>query len=54
VSVYPESQELYLSDTASVDGEGAVTIDETGRPMSTGLGVVVRWDEVTYAYFGEG
>jgi hypothetical protein len=51
-SGYPESQELYFSDTAVVDGDGAVTVDETGRPKPTGMGVLVRWDEVAYAYLG--
>lgn len=53
-SGYPDSQELYFSDTAVVDGEGAVTVDETGRPKPTGMGVLVRWEEVAYAYLGDG
>jgi hypothetical protein len=53
-SGYPEPQEFYCSDTAEVDDSGAVVVDANGRPVPTGLGLLVRWDEVAYAYFSEG
>ncbi len=53
-SGYPELQEFYFSDTAEVDELGAVKVDASGHPVPTGLGLLVRWDEVAYAYFSEG
>lgn len=53
-SGYPEVQELYFSDTAAVDVEGNVEVDEDERPLATGVGVLIRWDQVRYAYFSEG
>jgi len=53
-SGYPESQEFYFSDTGEVTADGEVDVDADGRPVPTGLGVLVRWDEVAYAYFSEG
>lgn len=35
------------------NGEVEVEV-EGGRPITTGLGVLVRWDEIRYAYFSEG
>lgn len=55
---YPHPQDLYLFDTYEIDVDGAYFVDPsdpTGRrPISRGVAVLVRWDEVAYAEFDEG
>jgi hypothetical protein len=47
---YPEQQDLFISDLAEME-DGAFLVDEQGRPSLTGVGLLVRWDEVEYAKF---
>jgi hypothetical protein len=51
---YPEQQDLYLVDTASVGDDGAVELDGDARPVMRGVGVLVRWDQVVYAEYSAG
>lgn len=53
-SGYPEVQDLFFAETATVSAEGEVVVDDDGFPVPAGMGVLVRWDEVAYAYFTEG
>jgi len=49
---YPESQDLYLSDTAECDpATGDFLLDATGKPVLRGVGVLVRWEQVAYLEF---
>jgi hypothetical protein len=50
-SRYPELQELFLADTAEVDGEGEIVKTEDGGTRMLGRGVLVRWDEMSYLQF---
>lgn len=46
---YPHAQDLYLSDTVVVEpGSGQIQLTN-GEPTFRGVGVLVRWDEVSYA-----
>lgn len=51
---YPEEQDLYLVDTASIDDDGVVERAEDGRPAMRGVGVLVRWDQIVYAEHSTG
>jgi hypothetical protein len=53
---YPEPQDLYLVDTAQVDSQGIAEPDpnDPSRPLLTGVGVLIRWEEVLYAEYREG
>lgn len=49
---YPEEPDLYLVETMDVDpNTGEFVIDEEGRPMRRGSGILVRWSEVEYLEF---
>lgn len=51
---YPETQDLYLSDTAQCDPvTGHFLPDAQGKPILRGVGVLVRWDQVAYLEFIE-
>jgi hypothetical protein len=46
---FPNDQDLYLADTAEVDpATGRFLLDAAGRPRLRGVGVLVRWDEISY------
>lgn len=48
---YPDEQDLFVADTAQLDVSGAPVLDSTGNPVMTGIGVLVRWDQVAYIEF---
>jgi hypothetical protein len=50
VSPYPETQELYLASTVRCDSNTGTLVLEpsTNRPIPTGIGFLIRWDEVEY------
>lgn len=51
---YPEQQDLYLVDTASIDSNGVVELADDRRPVMRVVGVLVRWDQVLYAEYSAG
>jgi hypothetical protein len=51
---FPHPQDLYLVDTAEADRDGQFVTDDDGNVVLRGIGVLVRWDEVTYLEFIEG
>ena len=51
---YPEEQDLYVVDTAVIDEDGQVQVDDDGKPVLRGMGLLVRWDQVLYAEYIEG
>lgn len=48
---YPEAQDLLIADLAEMDPDGELLVDGNNRPILTGVSLLVRWDEVTYAKF---
>jgi hypothetical protein len=50
---YPEAQDLYLAERVECDEDGTILVDENGDPLRLGVGVLVRWEEVTYLEFIE-
>jgi hypothetical protein len=48
---YPETQDLLLADLAEIDTDGELFLDDSGRPLLTGVSLLIRWDEVAYAKF---
>jgi hypothetical protein len=50
IAAYPEPADLFLSAEAVVDQqtEDFVRDAQTGEPVETGFGLLVRWDEVEY------
>lgn len=43
---YPELQDIYLESAYRMTPEGEFERDEEGRPIPTGAGLLVRWDEL--------
>jgi hypothetical protein len=50
-SRYPETQELYLAETAAVDDRGRLLSGSDGQPVLLGRGVLLRWEEASYLEF---
>ena len=49
IAGYPETQDLYLVETAECDpATGAFVVDAHGAPKLRGISVLVRWDQVAY------
>ena len=49
---YPETQDLYLVDTAECDpSSGKFVLNQGGGPLLRGVSVLIRWDEVMYLEF---
>lgn len=49
---YPHTQDLYMVDTCEADPKtGDFYTDQDGNPLLRGIGVLVNWDQVTYAEF---
>jgi hypothetical protein len=51
---YPESQDLYLADTAVCSPvTGDFILGGDGRPQLRGVGVLIRWEQIAYLEFIE-
>ena len=49
---YPDAQDLYLAETFECDPQsGEFLADDQDRPISRGIGLLVRWEEVEYLEF---
>lgn len=49
---YPEPQDIYLAAAVVLDADtGEFTFGPDGKPLRTGSGLLVRWEEVEYLEF---
>lgn len=50
---YPDAADLYLAEAVEVSASGKLVVGATGLPRLRGVGLLVRWDEVSYLEFVE-
>lgn len=53
-SGYPHAQDLYLAETIEVSPDSGEVMEENGRPVLRGVGLLIRWEEIEFLEFIEG
>lgn len=52
-SAYGEDQDLYIAEQIAVNDDGSVEVDESGKPILLGVGLLISWADVKYVEFVE-
>lgn len=50
-SGYGEDGDLYIAETYLIENDGQLQLQEDGRPVPGGVGLLIRWSEVRYLEF---